>query len=204
MPLKGSRQHFIRKEGCHMITTLLLIVVLQLVYVSMLTVRTILTIKGYQFMAALLSAVDVLVYVIGFKIVLDNLDQPINLIVYCVSYGVGLFLGMKLEEKLALGYLNISVITKKENVQLVQQLRNAGYGVTAWFGEGMEGERLVLSITAHRKQQNKLSKQISELDPNAFIVAYEPKHFQGGFSFQPFRRASNTLALSKKKKALQL
>jgi uncharacterized protein YebE (UPF0316 family) len=187
-----------------MFTTLLLIVVLQLVYVSMLTVRTILTIKGYQFMASLLSAVDVLIYVIGFKIVLDNLDQPINLIVYCVSYGIGLFLGMKLEEKLALGYLNISVITKKENVPLVQQLRDAGYGVTAWIGEGMEGERLILSITAHRKQQNKLSKQIAALDPNAFMVAYEPKHFQGGFSFQPFRRATQSLTLPKKKKAVSL
>lgn len=187
-----------------MFTTLLLIAVLQLVYVCILTVRTILTVKGYQFMASLLSAVDVLVYVIGFKIVLDNLDQPINLLVYCISYGVGLFLGMKLEEKLALGYLNVSVITKKENVQLVQQLRDAGYGVTAWFGEGMEGERLVLSITTHRKQQNKLSKQISELDPSAFIVAYEPKLFQGGFSFQPFRRASKRFTLPKKKKVLQM
>lgn len=187
-----------------MFTTLLLIVVLQIIYVSVLTIRTILTVKGYQLMASLLSAIDVLVYVIGFKIVLDNLDQPVNLVVYCISYGVGLFLGMKLEEKLALGYLNISVVTKKENVQLPGQLRAAGYGVTAWFGEGMEGERLVLSITAHRKQQKKLSQLITELDPNAFILAYESKHFQGGFSFRPFRGASNALAMSKKKKAVSL
>jgi uncharacterized protein YebE (UPF0316 family) len=62
----------------------------------------------------------------------------------------------------------------------------------------------VLSITAHRKQQSKLSRQIAELDQNAFIVAYEPKHFQGGFSFRPFRRASDSLVLPKRKKAVQV
>jgi uncharacterized protein YebE (UPF0316 family) len=187
-----------------MFTTLLLIVVLQIIYVSLLTIRTILTVKGFQLWASLLSAMDIFVYVIGFKIVLDNLNQPVNLAVYCISYGLGLFIGMKIEEKLALGYINVSVITKKENVYLPEQLQAAGYDVTSWFGEGVEGERLVLLISAHRKQQNELSELITTLDPNAFILTYESKYFHGGQSVQPFRKVSNALAISKKKKIASL
>lgn len=161
--------------------TFLLIFTLQVIYVSLLTIRVILTVRGYRYAAAFLSCVDIMVYVIGFKVVMDNLSNPLNLFVYCLSYGIGILMGVKIEQKLAIGFLNIQVITKHDNLLLAHSLREKGFGVTMWMGEGLDGQRSILSIVTQRKNQASLYKEIKGTDPDAFIVAYEPKHLYGGF-----------------------
>jgi len=171
-----------------MIKTLLLIFVLQVVYVTLLTIRTILTIKGYRYFAACLSAVDVLIYVTAFKIILDNLDQPMNLVIYCVGYAIGILVGVFVEERLALGYVNLSIISKDAHTTLAKELREKGFGVTTWTGEGLEGQRKVLFVTTHKKNQRSLYRFIKEIDSDAFVVSYDSYPCQGGFSLNPFRK----------------
>jgi uncharacterized protein YebE (UPF0316 family) len=65
---------------------LLMIFCIQIVYVSLLTMRTILTLKGQRYQAAAISLVEVLIYITGLNLVLKNLDDPKNLIVYCIGY----------------------------------------------------------------------------------------------------------------------
>lgn len=176
-----------------MIATLILIFVLQVVYVSLLTIRTILTVKGYRYAAAVLSSIDILTYVIGFKIVLDNLGNPINLAVYCISYGIGILAGIKIEEVLALGFVNVQVIIEALDQHLVSELRKKGYGVTVSTGEGLEGLRLILSIVSTRKQQNELMGVIKSLNPNAFVFSYEPRLLSGGYFLGKLKKQSKNV-----------
>jgi uncharacterized protein YebE (UPF0316 family) len=162
-------------------TTLLLILALQVTYVSMLTTRFILMVKGFRYIAALMSAFEIGIYVIGFKIVLDHLNEPINLIVYCLSYGLGILLGTKIEERLALGFVTVQAVTRDEYGYMAMELRSSGYGVTMWPGEGKEGPRWVISMVIHRKEQKQLYQEILAIDPQAFVVSYEPNLFHGGF-----------------------
>ncbi|WP_276357610.1 DUF2179 domain-containing protein [Cohnella caldifontis] len=162
-------------------SVLLSIVILQITYVTMLSVRFILMVKGFRYVAALMSAVEIGIYVVGFKLVLDNLDNPLNLVIYCLSYGAGVLLGVKIEERLALGYITVQVITKEERGELAAVLRSKGYGVTRWAGEGKEGLRWVHTVVLPRKRQPQLFQDVLAEDPNAFIVSYEPKVFHGGF-----------------------
>jgi uncharacterized protein YebE (UPF0316 family) len=162
-------------------STLLFIALLQVTYVSLLTIRFILMVKGFRYVAALISAVEIGIYVIGFKIVLDHLNEPINLVVYCLSYALGILIGTKIEERLALGYVTMQAITKHENGNVAHQLRSKGYGVTAWLGEGMEGQRWIISIVIHRRKQHQLYHDILGIDPHAFVISYEPNLFHGGF-----------------------
>ena len=48
----------------------LAIFIINVFYVTFLTMRTILTLKGYRYMAAVVSFLEVLIYVVGFKILL--------------------------------------------------------------------------------------------------------------------------------------
>ncbi|MFD0696591.1 DUF2179 domain-containing protein [Paenibacillus sp. GCM10027628] len=162
-------------------TTLLVILALQVVYVSMLTTRFILMVKGFRYIAALMSAFEIGIYVIGFKIVLDHLDEPLNLIVYCLSYGLGVLMGTKIEERLALGYVTVQAVTKAEYGHMAEVLRAKGFGVTVWPAEGKEGSSWVMSIVIHRKEQQQLYHEILYLDPQAFVVSYEPNLYHGGF-----------------------
>ncbi|MEK3884323.1 DUF2179 domain-containing protein [Paenibacillus sp. PL2-23] len=162
-------------------TVILSIMALQITYVSMLSVRFILMVKGFRYIASMMSAVEIGIYVIGFKLVLDNLDNPVNLLIYCLSYGAGVLLGVKIEERLALGYITVQITTKEEFGELADQLRAKGYGVTRWAGDGLEGRRWVHNVVLPRKRHQQLHRDALAIDPNCFIVSYEPKAFHGGF-----------------------
>ncbi|RKP48747.1 DUF2179 domain-containing protein [Cohnella endophytica] len=162
-------------------TVILSIIALQITYVSMLSVRFILMVKGVRYIASMMSAIEIGIYVVGFKLVLDNLDKPLNLFAYCLSYGVGVLIGVKLEERLAIGYITVQVTTDEQHEELSAVLRSKGYGVTSWSGEGKEGRRWVHNVVLARKRQQQLYSDVLAEDPNAFIVSYEPKGFHGGF-----------------------
>ncbi|TVX97407.1 DUF5698 domain-containing protein [Cohnella terricola] len=162
-------------------TVILSIIVLQITYVTMLSVRFILMVKGIRYVAAMMSAVEIGIYVIGFKLVLDNLNNPLNLLIYCLSYGAGVLLGVKIEERLAIGYITVQITTKEEYGDLADLLRAKGYGVTRWAGDGREGRRWVHNVVLPRRRQQQLYRDAIEIDPNCFIVSYEPKAFHGGF-----------------------
>lgn len=158
-----------------------IILAINIVYVSFFTIRMILTLKGQRYTAAGISMIEVVIYVIGLGLVLDNLNEIQNLIAYAVGYGIGVIVGMKIEEKLALGYITVNVITKEYDRDLPKNLRDQGYGVTSWAANGLEGDRMALQILTPRKYELKLYQTIKELDPKAFIIAYEPKTIYGGF-----------------------
>ncbi|WP_461610913.1 DUF2179 domain-containing protein [Cytobacillus kochii] len=166
------------ENGLVMVT---IILVINIVYVSFFTIRMILTLKGQRYQAAFISMIEIVIYVIGLGLVLDNLDQIQNIIAYAVGYGIGVIVGMKIEEKLALGYITVNVITKEYDKDLPKDLRAKGYGVTSWSANGLEGDRMALQILTPRKYELKLYDTIKTLDPKAFIIAYEPKTIYGGF-----------------------
>ncbi|WP_404357127.1 DUF5698 domain-containing protein [Cytobacillus firmus] len=165
-----------------------IILIINIVYVSFFTIRMILTLKGQRYLAAFISTIEVVIYVIGLGLVLDNLNEIQNLIAYAVGYGIGVIVGMKIEEKLALGYITVNVITKEYDRDLPKALREKGYGVTNWAANGLEGNRMALQILTPRKYELKLYQTIKELDPKAFIIAYEPKTIHGGFWVKSVKR----------------
>ena len=59
----------------------------------------ILTLKGYRYIAAGVSMVEVVIYVVGLGLVLDNLNEIQNLVAYAVGYGCGVIIGMKSRKK---------------------------------------------------------------------------------------------------------
>lgn len=160
---------------------LAIILVINIIYVSFFTIRMILTLKGYRYLAAGISVIEILVYVVGLGLVLDNLNKVQNLLAYAAGYGIGIIVGSKIEEKLALGYITVNVITKEYDRDLPKLLREQGYGVTSWAAQGLEGDRMAIQVLTPRKYELKLYQQIKELDPKAFIIAYEPKTIHGGF-----------------------
>lgn len=163
---------------------LLAIFLIQITYVTLFTLRTIFIVRGKTQLAAIISIVEVFIYISGLSIVLNNLDNILNLLVYCSSYGFGIMLGGFIETKMALGYTQIQVITRNLSDDLSHLLRDQGFGVTSWVAEGRDGPRLVLNILAKRKCGDSLEKIIKQLDPEAFLISFEPTRFKGGFLAQ--------------------
>ncbi|WP_461242641.1 DUF2179 domain-containing protein [Secundilactobacillus muriivasis] len=161
--------------------TLVLIFTVNFVYITLNTIRFMLTMKGYRNLAPLISMVEITIYVVGLSLVLNRLDNIWNIIAYALGYGVGVRVGIWVEDKLALGYIMATVILPNTDSPLPQILRNNGFGVTQSRAEGLEGERLVLDILTPRNQERRLYALVNEADAKAFVITYEPKYISGGF-----------------------
>lgn len=165
------------------------IFVLNALYISINTFRTMLVVKGHQFLAPIVAVGEEFVYVMALAIALQHIDSPLNIAAYAVGFGVGIYIGIVIEDKIALGYVNLEVTVQIDptnpihahNEELAEKLRNLGYGVTVSRAEGRSGARLVLSILAPRKADRRLMEQIKEISPDAFVMVQEPVQLSGGF-----------------------
>lgn len=165
-----------------------IIFLVNVVYVSSSTIRMILTMKGRPYIAALVSTIEVILYIIGLSLVLDNLDGIQNIVAYAGGYALGIIVGSYLEDRLALGYITINVVSSNPDLDFTSNLRKEGFGVTSWISHGMDGDRLSMQILTPRKQELRLYQVIMEIDPSAFMIAYEPKYIKGGFWVRQVRK----------------
>lgn len=165
-----------------------IILAINIVYVSLSTLRVILTLKGRRYIAGTIGTFEIVIYTVGLGIVLENLGQIQNLIAYGLGYGIGVVVGSKIEEKLALGYITVNVVSSDPDLQFTKKLREQGYGVTSWQAYGMDGDRLAMQILSPRKYELNLYEAIKTIDPKAFIITYEPKQIHGGFWVKQIRR----------------
>ncbi len=156
----------------------------RIVDVSIGTMRTILLVKGHRRVAAVLGFFEVMVYLIVLKQVVGSIDQPILIVVYCLGYAAGNMVGSKIEERVSIGRIFAQVIVKDSYEDLVQALRNGGFGVTIFEGQGMDGKSFMLNIILDRKQVGTLKQIIERCDCGAFITTMDIRSSLGGY-FQP-------------------
>lgn len=161
--------------------SIFLIVLLQLVYVPFLTLRTIFLVKNITFLAAIFGMLEMLVYVFGLSLVFNGDQSILAMVVYAAGFGLGIFLGAKIERKLAIGYVYATINTQSKNEELVNFLRNEGFAVTIYIGEGRDSNRYKYEILTKRNREVELFQIVEHYEPNAFIISYEPKSFKGGF-----------------------
>jgi len=166
----------------------LIILVVNIIYVTLSTVRMILTLKGRRYLAAGVSIFEIAVYIVGLGLVLDNLNAIQNVAAYAIGFAIGVIVGTKIEEMLALGYITVNVISSDPEIDFSSQLRAKGYGVTSWLADGKGGHRLAMQILTPRKYELNLYEAIKGIDPKAFIISYEPKQIHGGFWVKQVRR----------------
>jgi UPF0316 protein ABC1774 len=160
----------------------LVIFLLQLVYVPLLTLRTTFVVKGKKFQASLFAFLEAIIYIVSLGIVFSDLKNFLNIGAYILGYGIGVYVGGRIEEKLAIGYRSIHVNLIRNNEELVNKLRELKFGVTSYEGEGINKEkRYKLEIVSHRSRETEVISLIQSFEKNAFIVSYEPTQFKGGY-----------------------
>ncbi|WZL81295.1 DUF2179 domain-containing protein [Vallitaleaceae bacterium 9-2] len=160
---------------------LLLIILVQLAYVPMLTLRTISMVKNLKFFTAFFGFLEALIYIFGLSIVLSGEQSYLEMVIYSVGFTLGLIVGIYVEQKLAIGFIDVHVNINHENEAMVETLREKGFGVTVFSGKGRLGARHRLDILTQRKKEKELMDIIYDFEPEAFVISYEPKTFKGGY-----------------------
>ena len=116
----------------------LLILMARVIDVSLDTIRVIMVSKGYRRLAPFIGFFQVLIWIITISRIMANLGIWTTYIGYAGGFAIGTYVGMKIEEKLALGYELIRVITSADASRLMAELINQGYQVTFVEGTGRD------------------------------------------------------------------
>jgi uncharacterized protein YebE (UPF0316 family) len=148
----------------------LLILMARIVDVSMDTIRVILVSKGYRNYAPLIGFFQSLVWVITISRVMVNLENWTAYIGYAGGFALGTYVGMRIEERLALGYELVRVITRTDAGNLVRALGEKGYPVTHVTGRGRDGEVGILFIILKRRTVSEVVRIIKAYNPRAFYT----------------------------------
>lgn len=156
----------------------------RIIDVSMATVRTLMIVKGKRGYASLIGFFEVIIYITALGKVVSGLNNIGNLMAYALGFACGNYFGSYIEEKIALGNLTAQIVMKERRPDIVQKLRESGFGVTVIEGYGKEGVREVLNITLKRKDLKKLNEIIEDYSENLFITVSETRHIKGGYFSQ--------------------
>lgn len=169
-------------------SNILLIFLLQIILVPVLSLRIIFVVKDMTILASIAGFLEALIYVFGLSIVLSGEQSIAEMLVYALGFAAGVYLGGYIENKLALGYTNLTVNLINKNMDLVTTLRDNGFGVTVFEGMGKDSVRYQLQILTKRSVEKKLMKMIEEYEPHAFIISYEPRKFKGGYLLKAMKK----------------
>lgn len=147
------------------------------------TLRIVMISKGQKKLAPILGFFEVLIWLIAIGRIMQNLDNWVCYIFYAAGFATGNYIGMLLEERLAVGISQIQIITGQDASGLVRALIKAGYGITSHPAEGGASGKAVSIIYCIVKR--------SELDKVAAIVnAHHPEAF---YAFADVRYVNKNL-----------
>jgi uncharacterized protein YebE (UPF0316 family) len=144
--------------------------------VSLGTLRIIFVTKGMRKVAPFVGFFEVLIWLLAISRIMQDLDNWVCYVAYAGGFATGNFIGMYLEERLAIGHEMIRVITRKDATGLIEDLRNKGYGVTSVRAEGIEGEVAVIYIIARRSMIQEVLDEINQFNPRALYTVESIKY----------------------------
>jgi uncharacterized protein YebE (UPF0316 family) len=153
----------------------------RIIDVSLGTIRMLMLMRGRKYHAAFIGFFEVIVFIKVLGMVVNQLDNPIYLIMYGLGFAAGNIVGGILEERLAVGFLTLHIISKNRSKQLTEVLRGNGYGVTVIDSHGWEGERDILNLQIKRKDVRDVQRLISTTDSNAYVTIYDTREALGGY-----------------------
>lgn len=147
----------------------------RIIDVSLGTVRTINLIQGRSIMAFLLGLVEATMWLVVVAAVLKEISvEPLLGVFYAFGFSAGNVVGILIEKRLALGSLILRIISSDYEPEMTRELREMGFAVTVFTGEGRDGPVRELYVVCQRRDFKKIIAAVEEVDPHVFYVTEQP------------------------------
>lgn len=148
--------------------------------VTLGTMRIIFISRGRKLLAPLLGFVEVFIWITVVSQVVGGVHNYFAYLAYAAGFAVGNYVGMVLEDKLAIGTLVIRIILPQRGDLLSERLREAGYGVTYVDGHGASGAVMLIYTIVMRRELERVMDIVHETAPKAFFTVEELRSVQQG------------------------
>lgn len=158
----------------------LLIFLARVADVTLQTLRIIFTSRGRRKLAPILGFFEVLIWVVALGQLVRNLDSATSFLGYAAGFAAGNYVGMLIEDRLAIGTLIVRSIIDTGGDEIVQRLRQAGFGATVVDGRGSVGPVKIIYTVVKRKHLQKVTNIIHAVHPKAFVTIEDLRSAEAG------------------------
>ncbi len=170
-----------------MVVVPFLVFIARIFDVSIGTLRITFVSRGLKYLAAPLGFVESLIWVLAISQVMQHLNSWTTYFAFALGFGAGNYVGLLLEERLAVGNLIIRTITRQEVSELTNALWKEGFGVTSVDAYGETGPVKVIFTIAKRRNLEKVINLIKQFNPNAFYTIEDVRFFNETMHAHPLR-----------------
>jgi uncharacterized protein YebE (UPF0316 family) len=144
------------------------------------TFRIVMVAKGQKYIAPLLGFFEVGIWIIVISKIMQSMDNWICIIAYASGFATGNFIGLLIEDKIAMGIVKIQIITVKTATDLINSLVASGYGITHHEANGANGKVSIIYSFINRKQIPVIIDMIRKHNPDAFYTIEDVKYVNRG------------------------
>jgi uncharacterized protein YebE (UPF0316 family) len=148
--------------------------------VSLGTLRHVFISKGFRKIVPVLGFFEVLIWIVVVAQVMKNLNNIACYLAWAGGFATGTYVGLRIEERLALGLQVIRIITNKDSQELVLALKKDNHGVTIVDAQGAMGPVKMIFTIIKRKNVQSVAKLIQTHNPSAFYSIEDIKNASQG------------------------
>jgi uncharacterized protein YebE (UPF0316 family) len=159
----------------------LLIFFLRLSDMTLDTLRLTFTMRGHKYLAALVGFMQAAIVVVAIAKVVNNVKNPLNIVAYAAGFAAGIIVGMTLEERMALGYSQLQLISRTHGQAIADALRQAGHAATLLLGAGKDGAVGIIHCMVRRADAQTVKAIAEGIDPGVFVTGEEIRPLARGY-----------------------
>lgn len=157
----------------------------KVIEVSLSSIKTVFLVKGNRIKATVLAFLEALLWAFVISGVISDLNTNILwLLAYCFGYTAGYYVGSTLENKLAIGTIDVQFIFPEKYLGEVEHYlmeNNFGYYFTSCIGKS--GRQIKCDTILPRKGARNIRKQIEDIcEHDIFTTNYDVSYVKGGYS----------------------
>jgi uncharacterized protein YebE (UPF0316 family) len=138
--------------------------------VSINTLRIMFMMNGKKNIAPILGFFEALIWLLAIGQIFQNINNPMSYIAYAGGFAMGTFVGMTIEEKLALGRVLVRIITPAPVPELIEYMKSQNYRFTSVGAEGRYGKVNLLFTVMKRDALHQFISKVKALDSKAFYT----------------------------------
>ena len=160
----------------------LLIFLARMCDVTLATLRNIFLSKSVKRLVPIMGFVEALIWLLAISQIMKNINNqnPLCFIAYAAGYSMGIFVGIKIESRLALGLQIMRIITNDQSDNLVAGLQKANFGTTIIDAHGRQGPVKIILTVLKRKDFPEVQQIINDTQPSAFYSVEDIRHTSKG------------------------
>jgi uncharacterized protein YebE (UPF0316 family) len=158
----------------------LLIFAARFLDVTLMTLRIIFISRGKKTIAPLLGFVEVFIWIAVVTQIVRGANNLAAYLAYAAGFALGNYVGIYIEDKLAIGTLVVRVIVQNQAEALMVALHEAGFGVTGVDAQGSTGPVKLIYSVVKRRDLPRALEIIHAVAPNAFSTVEEVRSVEQG------------------------